>query len=82
MINNLKLVKDKEKRLRDRALIDMSLKLDHQVKEQFLYEYLKMCKAKHKLAFYQWRERYVGTSDVVSLKDCFKEVVDFSDDNN
>jgi hypothetical protein len=82
MINNLKFVQDKEKRKRDRTLIDMALKLDQQVKEQFLYEYLKMCKAKHKLAFFQWRERYVGTSDVDCLKECFEDMVKLSDENN
>lgn len=41
-----------------------------------------MCKAKHKLAFFQWREMYVASADVKTLKDCFEDMVKFADNNN
>ena len=41
-----------------------------------------MCKAKHKLAFFQWREMYVASADVVILKDSFESMVKFADYNN
>ena len=39
--------KNKAKANRDKELIEMSMKLRPSVREAFLYEFLKMCKAKH-----------------------------------
>tara|TARA_B110000285_G_C14524728_1_gene338143 strand:+ start:188 stop:340 length:153 start_codon:yes stop_codon:yes gene_type:complete len=39
--------KDKGKRKRDKELVELSLKLSPVIRQKFLREWLKMCKAKH-----------------------------------
>jgi hypothetical protein len=63
MIQNLSKEKDKNKRKRDRELIDMSMKLNPTIRSNFLYEFLKMAKAKHQLAFFQWRDKFAYNPD-------------------
>jgi hypothetical protein len=52
MISNFSKEKDKVKKKRDKELIELSMKLHPDIRNKFLYEWLKMCKAKHQLAFF------------------------------
>ena len=74
--------KDKGKKKRDKELIDLSMKLSPPIRTKFLYEWLKMCKAKHQLAFFQWRDRYCPTANQEELKECFNTQVEFARENN
>ena len=73
MIKNRAKEKNKAKALRDKELIEMSMKLRPSIREAFLYEFLKMCKAKHQLAFFQWRNRYKPMTENCSdlRKSCY-----------
>lgn len=47
MIKNLSKEKSGAKRKMKKEIIDMSMKLRPEIRGKFLYEFLKMCKAKH-----------------------------------
>jgi hypothetical protein len=97
MIRGYSKEKNKEKRKRDKELIDMSMQLRPSIREGFLHEFLKMCKAKHQLAFFQWRNRYAPLTEDCSerrrscygeetslalCQECFDTQVGFARENN
>jgi hypothetical protein len=58
------------------------MKLPGTIRKKVLHEWLKMCKAKHQLAFFQWRDRFCPTSNLEELKECFTTQVGFAKENN
>ena len=47
-------------------LTNYLLSFDKRIRDAFLKKYLTQCKLKHSIAFFQWRNMFVPTSNVSS----------------